>query len=195
MNSPPEFVQALTPVVETLERLGVRHYVAGSVASAAHGVPRASIDADVVAELRLEHAEPLARQLAGEFYVSDERVRDAIARRRSFNVIHLATMFKVDLFVAKRRPFDLECLGRARPEVLPGAARRFFLATPEDVALAKLEWFRAGGESSERQWTDVVGLLKAQGPANLDRGYLERWAGAIGVADLLERAIRDAAWP
>jgi hypothetical protein len=195
LSSAPEFVQALTPVVEALERLGVRHYVAGSVASAAHGVPRASVDADVVADLRSEHAEPLARRLAGEFYVSEDRVRDAIVRRRSFNVIHLATMFKVDVFVTKGRPFDTECLGRARPEPLPGATRPFFMATPEDVLLAKLEWFRSGGESSERQWTDVVGLLKARGPEGLDREYLERWARAVGVRDLLERAIRDAGWP
>jgi hypothetical protein len=182
---------ALTPVLDVLAALGVRHYVGGSVASSVHGVPRASIDADVVADLLPEHVAPLVERLQGAYYVDEGRVRDAVEARRSFNAIHLATMFKVDVFAAKRRPYDLEALRRARPEALEDApgAHVAPVATAEDTILAKLEWFRAGGEVSERQWSDVMGVLRA---STVDGEYLSRWAVALGVADLLARA-REAA--
>ena len=189
-----DLLSALEPVARALESLGVRYYVGGSVASSAHGVPRASIDADVIADLRPEHAGALAGLLADAYYADEERVRAAIAARRSFNVIHLGSMFKVDVFVARDRAFDRQALARARLEALenPPAARRYPVASAEDTVLAKLEWFRAGGEASDRQWADVVGLLKALGPT-LDLGHLERWSSELGVADLLVRARREAA--
>ncbi|HET7292631.1 MAG TPA: hypothetical protein VFM88_09410, partial [Vicinamibacteria bacterium] len=172
---------ALVPVLEALDALGVPCFVGGSVASSTHGVPRASIDADVVAEVRAEHVGPLAARLRSSFYLDEDRMRDAVERRRSFNVIHLATMFKVDVFVSKGRPFDREAQRRARDEALSDApdAPRARVASAEDALLAKLEWFRLGGESSERQWTDILGLLRANGE-RLDRPYLERWAEALG---------------
>ena len=188
-----DLLRALGPVVDVLERLGVPYYVGGSLASSTHGVARASIDADVIADLGPEHVAPLARELASAFYLSEDRMRVAVEARRSFNLIHLETMFKVDVFVAKGRPFDRQVFGRAREEALEDSpqARRFFVASPEDTVLSKLEWFRAGGEVSERQWADVVGVLKT-GWGGLDRDYLARWASSIGVQDLLERAILDA---
>jgi hypothetical protein len=190
----PDLLAALEPVVAVLESLGVAYYVAGSVASSAHGVPRASIDADIVTALAFAHVPPLVTRLKPAYYVDETRVRSAIESRRSFNVIHLATMFKVDVFVTKGRPFDRESMERARPMTLGDALdqRLFAVASLEDTILAKLEWFRAGGETSERQWTDVCGLLKAAG-SQLDRGYLGRWGKALGVHDLLERAYRDVA--
>lgn len=174
------------------EDLGVRYYVGGSLASASHGVPRASIDADVIAELDASQAKALVDRLAHAYYVDEGRVRAAIDTRRSFNVIHLATMFKIDVFVMKTRPFDREAMRRAQPRSLTGIERPFRVASPEDTVIAKLEWFRAGGEQSERQWSDIVGVLKT-GRDTLDRGYLGRWADAVGVLDLLERAQREAA--
>jgi hypothetical protein len=189
-----DLLDALGPVVDAFEQLRVPYYVGGSLASSAHGVPRASIDADVIADLGPEQIAPLASALREAYYLSEERIRTAVEARRSFNLIHLATMFKVDVFVAKGRPFDRQAFARVRREVLedsPGA-RQFFVASPEDTILAKLEWFRAGGEASERQWADVVGVLKTGGGA-LDRAYLGRWAASIGVEDLLQRAVREAA--
>ena len=183
-------------MVDALEELGVAYYVGGSLASSAHGVPRASIDADVIADLGPGHVGPFVTALARAYYLSEDRIKEAVAARRSFNVIHLETMFKVDVFVAKGRPFDRQALARARMETLEDApeARKFRVASPEDTILAKLEWFRAGGEASERQWTDVVGVLKT-GWDDLDRDYLRRWASSIGVEDLLERAVLDARPP
>ena len=189
----PDLISALMPVIEALDALGVRCYVGGSVASSIHGVPRASIDADVIAELGADHVAPLAARLRSTFYLDEDRMRDAVERRLSFNVIHLATMFKVDIFVSKGRPFDLEALTRARLDALGSApdAPKAKVASPEDTVLAKLDWFRRGGESSEQQWADVVGLLRARAH-QLDQGYLGRWAGTLGVADLLERAFGQA---
>ena len=113
-----------------------------------------------------------------------------VARR-----LHLATMFKIDVFVSKGRPFDREAAGRARHHAIDEApdAPRFPVASPEDTVLAKLEWFRLGGETSERQWWDIAGVLKVT--PNVDRAYLQHWAASLGVADLLERALSDAAPP
>jgi hypothetical protein len=187
-----ELLSALGPVVHALEALGVSHYVGGSLASSAHGVPRASIDADVVALLGPEHVGPLVSRLQDRYYLDEGRIRSAVEARRSFNLIHLETMFKIDLFVSKRRPFDLEALRRARPQPLEDAKepRLFRVASPEDTVLAKLEWFRAGGETSERQWADIVGVLNAR-RGEVDVAYLKRWAESLGVGDLLDRSLRE----
>lgn len=170
----------------------MRHYVGGSIASSAHGIPRASVDADVVAELRPEHVRPLVSHLENDYYVEEARVRDPVASRRSFNAIHLETMLKVDVFVSKGRAFDDEAMRRAQPLAMgTGPLAEAMLATAEDTVLAKLEWFRAGGEVSERQWTDVLGVLKACAEG-IDVPYLERWAEPLGVADLLARALAEA---
>jgi hypothetical protein len=189
----PDLVAALLPVIEALDSLGVGYYVGGSVASSIHGVPRASIDADLIAELGAEHVAPLAARLSALFYLDEGRMRDAVERRLSFNVIHLASMFKVDVFVSKGRPFDVEASGRARLEALGESpdAPKARVASPEDTLLAKLEWYRRGGESSERQWSDILGLLRVR-TGRLDLAYLADWARALGVADLLERASRQA---
>ena len=189
----PDLIAAVRPVLEVLRDLGVRHYVGGSIASSAHGVARASIDADVVAELRPEHVDRLCSALQGGYYVPEARVRDGIARKMSFNVIHLETMLKVDVFVSKGRPFDRRAMERARASSPPTADEPPLpLASAEDTILAKLEWFRRGGEVSERQWTDVIGVLRA-GVASLDRPYLEEGARELAVADLLERALGETA--
>jgi len=191
--NPPELLAALTPVVEVLDELGVRHFVGGSVASSAHGAPRASVDVDVVADLRPEHVRPFVDRLQDGYYVDEGRARSAVESRRSFNLVHLATMLKVDIFVSKGRPFDREALARAQQELLEEApaARRFSVASLEDTVLTKLEWFLMGGEVSERQWSDVVGVLRTAGPT-ADQAYLRQWAAALDVSNLLERALEEA---
>ena len=186
-----DLVAALRPVAEAFDALGVRYFLAGSVASSAHGVARASLDADVVAELDPSKVDRLAHQLEGAYYVSVDQMRTAAADRRSFNLIHLATMFKIDVFVSKGRPFDRSAAERARRHAIGERSDcQFFVASAEDTILAKLEWFRLGGETSERQWWDIVGVLRVG--AGTDRAYLRRWAEALGVSDLLDRAWSDA---
>jgi hypothetical protein len=187
-----ELVSALRPVALALETLDVRYYLGGSVASSAHGIARASLDADVVAALGPEHVDRLIARLETDYHIPVDRLRSAVVRYSSCNFIHLATMFKIDLFVSKGRPYDREAAARASPQALDERpdAPRFPIASAEDTVLSKLEWFRLGGETSERQWWDVVGVLRVTKDA--DRAYLERWAGDLGVSDLLTRALADA---
>src|SRR5438132_8240083 len=107
MNA-PEILAALAPIVEALEELGVAYHIGGSVASSVYGFIRATIDADLVADLRLEHVRPLVKQLEAKYYIDADAVRDAIRRRSSFNAIHLDTMLKFTVFIPKTRPFDQE---------------------------------------------------------------------------------------
>lgn len=186
-----DLVAALRPVVDALDTLGVTYYLTGSVASSAHGVARTSIDADIVAALGPEHVERLIERLEPDYYIPAERLQWAVSARSSCNLIHLATMFKIDLFVMRDRPFDQEAARRARPDTVDDTpdAPVVPIASAEDTILAKLEWFRRGGETSERQWWDVLGMLRVR--RDLDRDYLRRWAASLGVADLLERAFVD----
>ena len=179
-------------VIDALDALGVPYLIGGSLASAVHGVLRATLDTDLVADLRLEHAEPLARALGGTFYVDAESIREAVLHQRSFNVIHLETMFKVDVFVVKNRPFHHSQMERRMAQVIAtDPDRTAYVATAEDTILAKLEWYRMGGDVSEQQWRDVLGVMKVQAD-RLDLAYLRQWAAQLNISDLLERAIKEA---
>lgn len=181
-------LDALEPVADALDSLGVNFYIGGSVASSAHGFARATMDIDLVADLRREHVDRLVSRLAPAYYVDAAMIRKAIDTSQSFNLIHLATMYKVDVFVTKDRPFDRLARARAMPQPFSeGSSRLFRMASPEDTILSKLEWYRAGGEVSERQWLDVIGVMQVQ-REGLDRDYLVRWAAELNVADLLDRA-------
>jgi hypothetical protein len=184
-----EEMTALMAVVQALDALGVPYALGGSLASAVHGVVRATLDADLIADLRPNHADPLARALAGAFYADEVAIDEAIRARGSFNIIHLDTLFKIDVFVAGPRPFDRAQLARSRLHLLseePECTVRVLSA--EDTLLAKLEWYRRGGQVSDRQWRDVLGVLKVQGE-RLDDEYLRRMAIELDVAGLLARAL------
>ena len=109
----PAVLAALTPVVEVLEHLGVRHHVGGSLASSAYGFPRATADVDLMAELVSEQVDAFVARLQDDFYVEPTTVSQAVERRQPFNLIHLDTMVKVDIFLPDARPFDQQELHRA----------------------------------------------------------------------------------
>ena len=191
MDNVPDILAAITPIVEALEELGIPYHIGGSVASSLYGLPRLTIDADLVADIRMKHVRPLVKQLETDYYIDEDMIRDAIRRQSSFNVIHQDTILKVDIFIPKSRLFDQEELRKVRQEVLSEGTRPFNIASPEGTILNKLEWYRMGGEVSDRQWNDILGVLKVQG-TNLDMAYLQRWAADLSVTDLLERALVDA---
>lgn len=179
-------------VLDVLEELGVPYVLVGSLATSAVGVPRSTIDSDVVADLRREHIPPLVAALQEAFYVSETAALQAVERKSMFNLIHLATSFKVDIYVLGDRDFDREEFRRRTPRaVAPEDPRAVPMATPEDLVLSKLEWYQLGNQVSERQWRDLQGVL-ATCSGKLDWAYLERWAERLDVRELLERARREA---
>jgi hypothetical protein len=178
-------------VTQTLERLGVPYAVGGSFASSLHGVMRSTLDVDIVTDMRLEHIPPLVAALSKEFYADDEMMRSAIEHHSSFNLIHYETAFKVDIFIRKPRAFDQMQLERRRTTVIAtDPEESVYVASPEDTILAKLEWYRMGGEFSDRQWRDILGVLKTRA-GELDLVYLRKWANELKVTDLLERALTE----
>lgn len=187
-----EVAAAVSPVVAEFRRLAIDFYMGGSLASSAYGHGRATQDADLVADFRNEHVAPFVATLTGPYYVSEPMIRSAIERRSCFNLIHYATMFKVDVFVLKNRPFDQLAMERAVLAKLPcSVPLELPIASPEDIVLAKLELYRKGGEISERQWLDILGILKVRGD-QLDLDYLWHWSREIDVDDLLLRVLAEA---
>ena len=179
-------------VVEALNGLNIPYFVGGSLATAVHGVARATMDVDLIADVRAEHVQPLVRALGSDFYADAEMIRDAVRGRSSFNVIHKPTMFKVDVFIPKGRPFDRSQFARrVSYSLTESGTDEIYIASPEDNILAKLHWYRLGGEVSDRQWRDVLNVIRIQ-DARLDRPYLWSWASELGVADLLKEALNQS---
>jgi hypothetical protein len=191
LNESDDLVDALSPVVAAFKMLGIRHFVGGSVASSFHGASRTTMDVDLVCELSSESIELFIKCFGEDFYLSETAIREAVARKGCFNLIHLPTSFKVDVFISRGRPFDIEAIRRATPEVL-GENRHVdvAVATAEDSIISKLEWYRLTNETSERQWDDVTRLIKLLGDA-ADVKYLESAASSVGVSDLLSRLLNQ----
>jgi len=192
-EEPAEAIRITLLVTRELEHLGVPHAVVGSLASSLHGIPRATNDVDIVAALRPEHVAALTNALKDAFYVDADMIRDAISRRSEFNVIHLETMFKVDVFVPALDPISRAQMARAGVVSVDAAGNLTLrVASAEDTVVQKLLWYRRGGEVSERQWLDTLGVLAVQGD-RVDLAYLRETAETLGVMDLLDRALAEAA--
>ena len=188
-----EPIEVTLAVAGILERLGVEYLVGGSLATSLHGIPRATLDVDMVADLRMTHLGDFVAALQADFYVDADMVKDAIRRRSTFNILHLATMFKVDVFVVgSDELLSSEMSRKQRVRVLEDPPTEIFLASPEDMVLQKLIWYREGGGVSDRQWGDVIGVIKTQGN-RLDLTYLRLWATRKQLADLLSRALAESA--
>ncbi len=192
---PSDWVPVLQPVIYAFNALGVPFQVGGSLASSAWGLPRSTQDADLVADLQLQHVDQFVARLQDSYYIDASMIRDAIAKQSSFNLLHLATMLKVDVFILKRSAFDDAAFQRARPQWLDDPqSEQVLFTSPEDIILHKLVWYQLSGEVSERQWLDVLGVLKVQAE-DLDAAYLREWAAKLGVAELLARAWQEAGLP
>lgn len=182
----------LSEVVRILDALAVDYVLVGSMASSMHGMYRATADIDFLADIKAHQVLPLLKALQEHFYVDENAVRNAVKEHRSFNAIHFDSVFKIDIFIPKEDAFSRKQLARRESrKIAPGLDQEVFVATAEDTVLAKLRWYRAGGEVSTNQWNDVLGVMGASGK-ELDRAYLQEWAHKLGVHDLLERALTDA---
>lgn len=191
--SRPDLIAAIEPVIRAFDRLNVLYYIGGSVASSAYGIARATMDIDTVSNLDRSHVDSLVKMLKESYYISEAMILDAIEHQSSFNIIHLETMLKVDVFIAKEIPFHQESLRRRKKDTIEedDESIELFLVSAEDIILHKLDWFCQLGQESERQWLDVLGVIKVQGN-QLDLKYLKKWAEELALLDLLKKAFEKA---
>ena len=180
------FAELLAAVITRLDAAGVPHMVTGSLASSYHGEPRATWDVDIVIDPTVDTLTRFVGSLlAADFYVDPDVAREALAQRSQFNAIG-PDATKVDLIIRRDRPFSIEEFARRAPADLLGTPG--FVATAEDLVIAKLEWAETTG--SERQMRDVAGIVAIAG--DLDEDYIERWTSALGIREAWHRA-REAA--
>jgi hypothetical protein len=188
----PEPIAVTAKVTSVLEKLNVPYFIGGSLASTIYGMVRTTQDSDIVAELHPSQVQAFVDALKDTFYVDDEMIAEAVNRSSSFNIIHRETMFKVDVFIPRMIPFDESRFSRAQMQTLSNDPEvKANVSSVEDTILMKLVWYRMGGEVSERQWRDVMGMIKIQSE-RLDLKYMKQWAIQLKVGDLLDRALKEA---
>jgi len=184
----PDLLAVIRPVAEAFEKLGAFYYIGGSIASSAYGAARATLDVDMASDLKPQYVDLFVKMLDTSYYIDKDAILEAIRKHSSFNLIHLDT-----IFIIEDKPYPRQALSRRRKETLDEDqhAAEFYFASSEDIVLIKLDWYRIGGEVSERQWSDVIGVLKIQDKA-LDKDYLRHWASELKLSYLLEKAFQDA---
>jgi hypothetical protein len=182
--------QLIALVAQRFDELKIPYYIGGGIASIIHGEERLTKDADIVIRILPVHIQKFVQAFETDFVVSADAIQDSLARRYAFNIIHIDTAYKIDLYPITDED-EMEIAAFARRQRKDIGTGEIWIASAEDVILAKLRWFRKGGEVSEKQWRDVLGVLKVQGE-RLDFGYLESMAARFRLADLLERARDDA---
>lgn len=191
--SQSEIFLALSPVVEAFKKMGINYYIGGSVASSAYGVARATLDVDIVADIKKEHVTELVQLLQKQYYIDGDMILGAIKNSSTCNFIHLATMIKIDVFIKKNDDYSEISANRVVKDSLPDdeGENDFNFVSPEDIILNKILWYKQGGCQSEKQWNDIIGVLKVQ-TVHLDHDYLKQWAHFLSISDLLTKVINDS---
>jgi hypothetical protein len=180
-------------VAAALEAVGVDYLVGGSLSSSFFGEPRATLDIDLVVRLTEQRIPELLSSLGDEFMADPKAIARAVRENSGTNIFHLDSNVKVDLFMLGSSPFEQGQMRRRRRVRVGTAPDRFlYTYTPEDIVLQKLRWFRLGGSVSDRQWRDVISVLRTFGQP-FDVNYLHEGAVAFAVTDLLSRALAEAA--
>ena len=173
-------------------KLSIPYYIGGSIASSLYGMARATLDVDIVAALKINHITPLKQFLEHQYYIDEDMIADAIRTSSSFNLIHLETMIKIDVFIHKEDSYAEMALRRKRQDTFEELANvEFYFSSPEDIIIAKLQWYKIGGFVSERQWLDTIGVIKVQGDL-LDKKYLKSWSQKLGLSSLMQKAFDEA---
>ena len=188
-------VKAIESVLSVLDRLEIPCEVVGSLASSVHGIPRATNDIDLVVQLHRDRIAELVNELQPEFYADAQMIADALVCGRSFNIIHYATSLKFDLFPLQEDDYSHTQFARrafAGVRIVGEHTVECAVASAEDTILAKLRGYKATGETSERQWNDLRGILKVSGE-RLDMDYVNHWAEQLGLSDVLGRLMQERA--
>lgn len=181
-------------VAAILDDLGIPYALGGSLASSMIGEPRSTVDVDIAIALEGRDGAALLERVNADFYVPIESARVAIQACSSFNLIDTTHGLKVDLFVLGQGLLDRMQIERRTAMTIPGVAHAIWVTAPEDQVLRKLDWYRISGYESDRQWRDVVGILRIHGDAmHLD--YLRETARALDLEALLDDATNAARPP
>ena len=189
MNNPQD-TAVLEKLTDVLDSLNIVYVIGGSMASSVYGAVRFTQDADITVEPFAPLTDKLFAALHKDFYISKEAMYEALHNRSSFNVIHFATAFKIDIFVSPETEFHKQMFSRGRKICLSDIAKPISFVSPEDIILLKLDWYKKSGCISERQWADIKGVLAAQADS-LDYEYLRKWSEKLGTGELLLRAIDE----
>jgi hypothetical protein len=178
-------------VAAAIDAVGGEYFIGGSVASSLHGEPRATNDIDFVVAMLSFRVRAFADKLGRDFEVDQSMLRDALSRGGSANIFYLPMVTKIDIFGLGSAPYDEVEFARRRRVRVRTSGEELWIKSPEDTILRKLLWYREGGEVSEKQWRDVVGVLRIREP-QLDAAYLDEWAPRLSVEALLARARTSA---
>ena len=183
----------LKPFIKVLNELSISYYIGGSIASSVFGLPRSTMNLHIVADIKNFHIPHLTKRLENKFYIDEDMIKDAINRISSFNLIHLETAMKIVVFIQQKDTYQKNAENRRTKEtrVENDKSSEFYFSSPEDIILNKLKWYEMGNRISERQWLDVLGVIKVQ-ENSLDKEYLKSWAEKIGVLKLLFDAFQEA---
>jgi hypothetical protein len=175
-------------ITSALGEAGIAYMLAGSFASAYYGAPRTTQDIDLVIEATVEQLRTFVQLLSqDEYYVDLDAALEARKQQSLFNVVDLATGWKIDLIIRKSRPFSEEEFRRRTLVNLQDSP--LFLASAEDVVISKLEWAKLA--QSQRHIEDVAGILRMRWDA-LDRAYLEKWILELRIDAEWNDALRAA---
>ena len=187
-----EIISAIEPLIKAFDELGISYYIGGSIASSAYGKARATMDVDMVLNLQTSHVKYLSEKLNKIYYLDEEMISSAIKNGTSFNLIHLDTMLKIDAFILNDQPYPLAAFERKVKDKLDDEPNSInvYICSSEDIILNKLMWYKMGGKISERQWNDVVGVIKVQ-DERLNKDYLKKWSQHLGIIELLEQAFLE----
>ena len=178
-------------VADAIEAMGGEYFVGGSVASSLQGEPRATNDIDFVVAMLGLRVDAFAEKLGSDFEVDSVMLRDALSRGGSANIFYLPMVTKIDIFGRGNAPYDEVEFARRRRVKVRASGTELWIKSPEDTILRKLLWYREGGQVSEKQWRDVIQVLRIRGAA-LDTVFLDAWATRLGMEALLARARTDA---
>ena len=189
----PDILLAIKPVVKAFDYLSIPYYIGGSIASSIYGIAGITMDVNIVADISRAQVSPLVECLQDEYCVEEQMVKDSVSRVSSFNLIHLGTMMKVDVFIQEKDAYHQSALARKLKDRLVEDDHDsvFYISSPEDIILSKLSWYEQGGRVSERQWIDVLGVIKVQSDS-LSTEYLIKWSHTLGVHDLLLQAFDES---
>lgn len=190
MNEPQELI-TLKDFTDILERLEIEYVIGGSIASSLYGKVRFTEDADVTVEPFAGKADEFFRLVRSDFYINWDAMQQALRQKSSFNVVHLKSAFKIDVFIQNDTEFEKQLLSRRKfMKLSEGFKKAFSVVSAEDIVLLKLRWYQQGDCTSERQWDDLVAVMEVQAK-KLDLEYMKKWAATLGINELLEKAVSE----